>query len=48
MNNLNITTPGGSLRAIEAQVLAEFRAGLRGASMIQGEPGYDEARSRRH
>ena len=44
MNNLNITTLEGSLSAIEAHALGEFRAGLRGVSMIQGEPGYDEAR----
>ncbi len=44
MEHLNITTLEGSSQIVEAALVNDFRGGLRGSSMTQGDPGYDESR----
>jgi len=44
MDNLKITTLDHSTAIIEATVFNQFRSCLRGTSVIQGDPGYDEMR----
>ncbi|MDI7864762.1 FAD-binding oxidoreductase [Rhizobiaceae bacterium n13] len=45
MGRLNLTTLDGEKTAVETETIDSFRAGLRGALLVEGDPGYDEARS---
>ncbi len=44
MESLQVTTLNGSEAAIECSSIEEFRAGLRGPSLLQGDAEYNEAR----
>ena len=44
MESIQVTTLNGSEAAIEGAAIEEFRAGLRGPSLLQGDAEYNEAR----
>ena len=45
MSNLIVKTSDGASTTLASEVLAAFRAGLRGPLCVMGEPGYDQART---
>lgn len=44
MQDLQATTLGGSSTTVDGAVMEAFIGGMRGQSMLEGDPGYDEAR----